>query len=105
MDYIKWGQIFSDVGKLATLDPSLLKELSPELISKLSDLIFVVKAVGVLFIIYAIILIIGGVMGFLRNRRIKKIYEKVNGIDEKLDILLKDRIKKDVKEKDRKKVK
>ena len=44
-------------------------------------------------------------MGFLRNRRIKKIYEKVNGIDEKLDILLKDRIKKDVKEKDRKKVK
>jgi len=90
---------------LATLDPSLLKELSPELISKLSDLIFVVKAVGVLFIIYAIILIIGGVMGFLRNRRIKKIYEKVNGIDEKLDILLKDRIKKDVKEKDRKKVK
>ncbi|MBS3078574.1 hypothetical protein J4218_00455 [Candidatus Pacearchaeota archaeon] len=90
---------------MATLDPSLLKELSPELISKLSDLIFVVKAVGVLFIIYAIILIIGGVMGFLRNRRIKKIYEKVNGIDEKLDILLKDRIKKDVKEKDRKKVK
>ena len=78
-----------DIEKLINLDPTLLKDLSPELVSRLSDLIFIVKAAGVLFIIYAIILIIGGVMGFLRNRRIKKIYERVKIIDEKLDKLLK----------------
>ncbi len=81
----------SDVGKLVSLDATLLKDLSPEFIARLSDLIFVVKAAGILFIVYAIILIIGGIMGFLRNRRIKKIYEKVKDIDEKLDKLLKEK--------------
>lgn len=88
----------ADIGKLATLDPSLLKDINPEFVSRLSDLIFVVKAAGVLFVIYAIILIIGGIMGFLRNRRIKKIYQRVKEIDEKLDILIKDKEKHDKKE-------
>jgi len=93
----------SDVGKLASLDPTLLKDLSPEFIARLSDLIFVVKAAGILFIIYAIILIIGGIMGFLRNRRIKKIYEKVKDVDEKLDKLLKESNKKEKCKDDKKK--
>jgi sulfite exporter TauE/SafE len=98
----------ADVGKLASLDPTLLKDLSPEFIARLSDLIFVIKAAGILFIVYAIILIIGGVMGFLRNRRIKKIYEKIKNIDEKLDKLLKEKIseekdKKESKKEDKKK--
>ena len=37
-----------DLGKLASLDPGLLKDISPELVSRISDLVFVVKAAGIL---------------------------------------------------------
>ncbi len=86
---------FSDVSKLIPPDGSLLRELPPELLSKFADLILILKAASILFIIYIIFLIIGGVMRIIERRRIKKIYQKVNEIDEKLDIIIKDKDKKE----------
>ena len=77
---------------------SILKDLPPELISKAGGLITLLKAAGVLFIIYIIFLIIKSIFDIRRNIRIAKTYHKVNEIDRKIDLLLE---KKGIKETDK----
>ena len=84
----------SNIGNFSSIDTNLINTLPPELISRLGDLIFVLKAVGILVIAYILFWIMGSVMNYIRHRKINKIYDKVNEIDRKLDILLKDRNKK-----------
>lgn len=67
----------------------IIGALPPELLSKIDFLITIAKAIGIILVIYIILLIIRWISDMLRNRRIKKIYNKVNEIDEKLDLLLK----------------
>ena len=59
--------------------------LSPETIAKVDGLITVLKAAGVIFIIYVAYLVVRMVLGWKSTRRIKKIEKKVNAIDKKLD--------------------
>jgi hypothetical protein len=66
-----------------------LKDLPPELIASMGTLITILKAAGIIFIIYLIFLTASSIMAIIRNKRIKKIYESVNEINNKLDILLK----------------
>ena len=70
-----------------------LKDLPPELVSKVADLIFILKAAGILLIFYILFLIVKGILDLIRNWRIRKIYKKVYEIDEKVDRLLKDKKK------------
>jgi hypothetical protein len=94
-------------GALSVLssDKSLVNNLPPELVQRLTDLFFILKAIGILVIIYVSFLIITAIMNFIRNMRIKKIYKKVYEIDQKLDTLLdkerkrEERIEKRIKEK------
>lgn len=66
-----------------------LKDLPPELLGSIGTLITILKTIGIIFIVYLIFLIISSIMAIIRNRRIKKIYESVNEINNKLDVLLK----------------
>ncbi|MDD5193608.1 MAG: hypothetical protein PHF67_03410 [Candidatus Nanoarchaeia archaeon] len=70
------------------LNPSLIS-MPPELVSKFASLITLLKAAGIIFIVYLVFLIIRSVLGIIRGRKIDKIYNKINEIDGKLDLLMK----------------
>ena len=63
-------------------------DITNKIVGGLDNVILILKAIGVLILVYIVFLIIKWVADILRNRRIKKIYEKVNEIDEKVDMLL-----------------
>jgi hypothetical protein len=54
----------------------------------LDKLTTIIQAIGIVVIIYIIILIFSAISNILKNRRIKKIYNKVYEMDEKIDRLL-----------------
>lgn len=87
--------IFRNTGAISPI-PNLT-ELPPEIISGMGSLITLFKAVGVVFLIYFIFLIISSYITIRRSIRIKKIYEKVNDIDKKLDKILRKSNKKEIK--------
>ena len=66
-----------------------LKDIPPELVSKIADLMFILKAAGILFLIYILFLVVSTILNIKRNIRIKKIYEKVDQIDDKLNQMIK----------------
>jgi hypothetical protein len=67
----------------------ILSGLPPDISASLATLITILKAIGILFIIYLVFLIVRSIMNIIEKRRIKKIYQKVIEIDEKLDMLVK----------------
>lgn len=69
----------------------IIKALPPEITSKINSIIGLVEIIGALFLIYIIFLIIKSIFNIIEKRRIKKIYKKVMEIDEKLDLLLKNK--------------
>lgn len=73
---------------LNPLDSDFLANLPPELMSKITGLITILKVTGIAIIIYIIILIIKWFFNIRRNIRINKIYKKIEIIDKKLDLLL-----------------
>ncbi len=64
-------------------------DIANKITSSVDNAILILKAIGILIIIYIIFVIIRWISDILRNRRIKKIYNKVYEMDEKLDLLLK----------------
>ena len=59
--------------------------ITDKITNDINVIFLILKAIGILIIIYVIFLIIKWVSDFIRNRRIKKIYQKVNEMDEKID--------------------
>ena len=76
--------------------------ITDKVTSDINILLLIVKAIGVLIVIYIIFLVIKWISDFIRNRRIGKIYQKVNEMDKKLDLLL-ERTKLKVDKKDKRK--
>jgi hypothetical protein len=68
---------------------SILTELPPEIISKIGNLITILQAAGIIFIIYMTFLIIRWILTFKRYRKIKKMHFMMEEMDKKLDLLLK----------------
>jgi len=66
-----------------------VSNLPPELASPLGTLILILQAVGVFFAIYLIFLIVMGVLNIKRGIKINKIFNIVEGMDKKLDKVLK----------------
>jgi hypothetical protein len=93
----------SEIKNIFLTNSSIFQNLPPELVAKLNGLIIIVKAIGIIFILYLVFLIVKSIFGIRRNMRINKTYYKVNEISDKLDILLKNRgmkkIKKEILEK------
>src|SRR3990167_6010079 len=74
---------------LADFNLADISKISPEVASGVLDVIFLIKAIGIILLIYIVFLIISSIMSIIRNIRIKRIYNKVYEIDSKLDSLLK----------------
>ncbi len=83
---------------------SLFSSLPPEILSRIDNLITIAKAAGIVFIIYILFLIVKGILAYKRTIKISQISRKVNEIDKKLDLLIKQEMPKE-KKKIRKKVK
>jgi len=62
--------------------------LPPDILSSLETLIYILKAAGVILIIYVIFLLIKGYFDIIKSKRIKIILDSVNEINNKLDSLL-----------------
>ncbi len=80
------------------LNESFWSNLPPELISKITGLVTILKVTGVVVIGYIIFLIIKWILGIRRYKKISVIYKKVNIIDKKLDLLLGKRKLEELKE-------
>lgn len=74
--------------EIISFDTTRVGELSPELGSAMSGLITILKAAGIIIIIYIVFLLIKSLLGMRRNMRIDATYHKVNQIDEKINILI-----------------
>ena len=62
-------------------------DITNKITNDINLLFLILKTIGILIIVYVIFLIIKWIFDFIRNRRIKKIYKKVNDLDEKMDEL------------------
>jgi len=66
-----------------------LKDLLPsEVLGQIDKLVFISKIAIWIFIGYIIFLIIKQFYGWRRNKRINKMYHKIDEIDRKLDLIL-----------------
>ena len=68
--------------------------LPPQIMESIEGIALVLKAAGIVAILYVIYIITMGVLNYCRMRRIKYIEEKVDKIDKKLNILLRNKKKK-----------
>jgi hypothetical protein len=71
------------------VNTTILKEIPPQILSDLSFIITILKAAGILLLIYIVYLIVSFIMNSRNYKRIKEINERVETIDGKLDKLLK----------------
>jgi len=70
------------------LNSTVLDSFPPELVSWINSMTTFFKAVGIIFLVYVIYLFVSGFFSWKRNRRINKMYHKVNEIDKKVDLVL-----------------
>lgn len=66
-------------------------DLPPEIISKITGLVTILKTAGIIFIVYIVFLILRWIFTLKRYRLTKKMNKKINEIDRKLDLLIKER--------------
>mgnify|MGYP001594641542 CR=1 FL=1 len=79
---------------IISLKPELLQLLPPETSAGIVTLITILKALGLIFIIYFSFQITNIILNIKRNKRIKIMERKINSIESKLDKLLKNKEKK-----------
>jgi len=60
----------------------------PEILNRVTDLITLLKITGIVILVYCIFLTVKTIFSFIRNRRIAKMYFKLNDMDNKIDLLL-----------------
>jgi hypothetical protein len=69
----------------------ILNAISPQLAESFSKLFTVLKVVGIAFIIYIIYLVVNFILSVKKERKLKRIEIKVNSIEKKLDLILKNK--------------
>ena len=66
----------------------IVSTLPPELAVPITTLILILQAVGIIFFIYVIFLIVSSVLAIRRNLFAKKTWHKIQEIEKKLDKVL-----------------
>ena len=82
------------VGEVDLNLTELVSEIIPQLIGSFGWLSTVLKAIGVVAILYVFYLAFVTYLNFRKIKKLKHIEKKVDSIDRKLDILLKEKKKK-----------
>jgi hypothetical protein len=78
----------ASVGMIENMS-DLFTSLPPNILDSMVGLITILKALGVVFILYILFAIINGIVTWLRYKRIKRIEDKMLLMDRKLDLILK----------------
>ena len=78
--------LFYQIGVIPSVEfENVVEALPPETVQSLSSLITILQAAGVIFIIYLVFLITNIVLNIRRNKRIKKMDNRLKEIEHKLD--------------------
>ena len=77
----------------------LISSLPPYVLDKFDNLVIVLQAVGIAFIIYVIYVIVKIVLSFKANKKLKILIKKIDSLERKVDILVKGKKKKEKKKK------
>lgn len=85
------------IENLLTNLTEITNALPPNTINRFEGLATTLQAVGIVFIIYIVYLFLRVIIEFKKNGKLKFIEKKVKAIDQKLDILLKEKNKKNKK--------
>ena len=72
----------------------MVSSLPPYLIDRFENLVMILGAVGIAFVVYVIYVVVKMVLGFKHNQRLKILIKKVDSLEKKIDILIKERKKK-----------
>jgi len=72
----------------------VISVLPANVLARVEGLVTIFKFVGIAVIVYVIYLLMMGLFTWRRFRRMRRIEKKVNAIDKKLNVLLKDNKKK-----------
>ena len=71
------------------LDPgAITKELLPGILDKLSPLVTIFKALGIVLIVYFIFLILKALFSWKSASRVRRIAKNLEEINEKMDVLI-----------------
>lgn len=81
------------IGSVLINITEIISALPPNIADRLGTLITILKAVGIIFVVYFTYLIVNGIINWKGSRRLKFIEKKVKIIEKKLDLLLKGRKK------------
>ena len=79
------------MAEIISFPSEILQILPPETSAGILNLITILKAVGIFFIIYFTLQIINIILNIKRNKRIKKIEERTISIEDKINKLLKNK--------------
>jgi hypothetical protein len=72
----------------------VISVLPPELLARIDSLLVVFKAVGIAFIAYVVYILVMAFINYKKIKRMRFIEKKVVSIENKLDLLLKEKKKK-----------
>jgi len=76
------------LSELNSTNSSIWEILPPETLSRVESLITLLEITGIVIMGYIIFLLIKWVYNIKRHRKINKIYDKVNEMDQKLNLLI-----------------
>jgi hypothetical protein len=77
----------------------VINSLPPYVVERFDNLVVILQAVGIAFIIYVIYVIVKMFLGFKSARRLRLLIKKVDSLERKIDLLIKVKKKKRKKEK------
>jgi len=77
----------------------LVSSLPPYVLDKFDNLVLILRAVGIAFIVYVIYVVIKMILGFRADKKLKILIKKVDSLEKKIDILVKGKKKKEKKKK------
>ncbi len=82
------------IENVSEIEVLILENLPQVIRENFSGLIIFIQAVGIVFIVYVIYLIVNGVLRWKDRRRLKRIESKIDRLERKVDTLIRKKKKK-----------
>jgi len=76
------GEVISNLSDFVTALP-------PEFVDKVGNLVLILEAAGIIFIIYMVYLFLNAVLNWKKYGRMKRIEKKLDSLERKLDKVIK----------------
>ncbi|MFA5857389.1 MAG: hypothetical protein WC867_08565 [Candidatus Pacearchaeota archaeon] len=70
------------------VNDTLLREVTPKLISDVEFIVTILEAVGIIFILYLVYIIVNAYITYKNNKRIRHIESQIDKMDDKINFLI-----------------